>query len=120
MKPNLDQLRELLEQRSSELTTVYQELYRETARRWSLEKELKRHREHIESRVKLHNERMEEALTKRQGLKGFIRICSACKKIVNEKGDWHPIEKYIEDRSDATFNHSVCPDCSNKINRADD
>ena len=114
MKDNIDQLRELLERRSTELTTVYQELYRETAKRWSLEKELKRHREHIEKKVKLHNEEMEEALSGQKNLKGFIRICSSCKMIVNDKGEWHQIEKYFEDRSDATFNQSVCPDCLKK------
>jgi hypothetical protein len=44
-------------------------------------------------------------------LTGLLPICSACKKIRNETGDWEQLESYITDRSHAQFSHSLCPPC---------
>ncbi|NNG00191.1 MAG: GAF domain-containing protein [Desulfobacteraceae bacterium] len=46
---------------------------------------------------------------------GMLPICSSCKKIRDSAASWHQIEKYICDRSDAQFSHSLCPDCSKVI-----
>ncbi len=47
-------------------------------------------------------------------LSGFIPICAYCKKIRDEKGNWITFESYIGERSEATFTHSICPECSDK------
>ncbi|BCR06038.1 hypothetical protein DESUT3_31070 [Desulfuromonas versatilis] len=44
-------------------------------------------------------------------LSGLLPICSACKKIRNGAGDWEILEKYITERSESAFTHSLCPDC---------
>lgn len=44
-------------------------------------------------------------------LHGLLPICAGCKKIRDDKGSWNQIEKYIKERSDADFTHSMCPDC---------
>lgn len=44
-------------------------------------------------------------------LEGLLPICSYCKRIRDDEGDWQPLEKYIGDRSDATFTHGVCQSC---------
>jgi len=44
-------------------------------------------------------------------LEGLLPICSYCKKIRDQKDEWQVIEKYIMDRSAATFTHGICPDC---------
>jgi hypothetical protein len=49
-----------------------------------------------------------------------LPICSFCKKIrpegVNPKDQngWEIMEKYIQDRSEAKFSHSICPECMEK------
>lgn len=48
-------------------------------------------------------------------LKGIVPICSACKKIRDDKGYWNQLEAYIEEHSAASFSHSVCPECSEKL-----
>jgi len=48
-------------------------------------------------------------------LRGFIPICSSCKKIRDDKGYWNGIEKYISDHSEAVFSHSICPDCIDRL-----
>ena len=44
-------------------------------------------------------------------LEGIFPVCSFCKKIRIKK-QWIPIERYIRDRSEADFSHSVCPECA--------
>ena len=44
-------------------------------------------------------------------LEGLLPICSYCKKIRDEAGEWQVIEKYIQDRSTAKFSHGICEPC---------
>ena len=46
-----------------------------------------------------------------ESLEKFLPICSNCKKIRDERGDWWGLERYITEHSDTQFSHSVCPDC---------
>jgi hypothetical protein len=48
-------------------------------------------------------------------LEGILPICASCKRIRDEKGDWHQMEAYIDARSEATFSHSICPECGEKL-----
>ncbi len=71
----------------------------------------------ISRRVLVEQEReqliedLKEALAKINTLCGLIPICSACKKIRDDKGYWNQLEVYIQKHSDAEFTHSMCPDC---------
>jgi PAS domain S-box-containing protein len=56
-----------------------------------------------------------DALEHVKTLKGFIPICSSCKKIRNDSGFWSQIEAYISEHSDAEFSHSICPECAQKL-----
>lgn len=47
-------------------------------------------------------------------LEGLLPICSHCKKIRDDKDEWHTIEKYISDHSAAAFSHGICPECLRK------
>jgi len=44
-------------------------------------------------------------------LSGLLSICAACKRIRDEQGQWHPMEVYIRDHSEADFSHGLCPQC---------
>ncbi|MBT5875773.1 MAG: response regulator [Candidatus Latescibacteria bacterium] len=44
-------------------------------------------------------------------LEGLLPICMYCKKIRDEKEQWSQIEQYIDARTDASFSHSICPEC---------
>ena len=56
-----------------------------------------------------------DALERVKTLKGFIPICSSCKKIRNDSGFWSQIEAYISEHSDAEFSHGICPECAQKL-----
>jgi DNA-binding NtrC family response regulator len=57
---------------------------------------------------------LEEALSKVKTLSGLLPICSACKKIRDDKGYWSQVEGYIQKHTDAQFTHSYCPECTEK------
>jgi hypothetical protein len=54
----------------------------------------------------------EKALEQVKILKGFLPICSSCKKIRDEEGDWNHLEDYIITHSEADFSHGMCPSCA--------
>lgn len=59
--------------------------------------------------------RLEKALSEIKTLRGILPICSACKKIRDDKGYWQQIEAYIRAHSDAQFTHGICPECVRKL-----
>lgn len=59
-------------------------------------------------------ERLKEALGSVKALSGLLPICSYCKKIRDDRGQWNQIETYIRKRSEADFTHSICPECIRK------
>jgi len=67
----------------------------------------------------LHQKREMEQLNKElkmavetiKTLQGIFPICANCKKIRDEKNEWHSLESYIEQHSEAAFSHSICPEC---------
>ena len=58
---------------------------------------------------------LQDALADVKLLSGLVPICASCKKIRDDQGYWTQIESYIQDRSDAKFSHSICPDCAQKM-----
>ena len=49
------------------------------------------------------------------GLSKIYPICSYCKMIREETGNWVPIEKYVKDVSGADASHGVCPQCYERV-----
>ena len=65
-------------------------------------------------REKLFGE-LEEALTRVKTLSGLLPICANCKKIRDDRGEWHELEIYVRDHSEADFSHGICPECADKL-----
>ena len=47
-------------------------------------------------------------------LEGILPVCSFCKKIRDQHGNWSPMEQYITERSEAQFTHGFCPECGER------
>ncbi|HTP13580.1 MAG TPA: hypothetical protein VMM37_08110 [Bacteroidota bacterium] len=58
---------------------------------------------------------LKRATSEIKRLQGLLPICSACHKIRTPENDWHTLEKYISERSEAVFTHSLCPDCAKTL-----
>ena len=48
-------------------------------------------------------------------LEGLLKICSSCKRIQNEKGEYESVEKYISGHSAVQFSHGLCVECVRKL-----
>lgn len=75
----------------------------------------------ITERKRLETEReelietLQSTLAQVNTLEGLLPICANCKKIRDEQGDWHQIEMYIHEHTEADFSHGICPDCKKKL-----
>jgi len=58
---------------------------------------------------------LKNALDQVKQLSGLLPICASCKRIKDDKGDWHQIESYIRDHSEAEFTHGICQECVKKL-----
>ncbi len=63
---------------------------------------------------KAREEMLEQALQEIKVLRGILPICARCKKIRDEQGQWHSVESYIKDHTEADFSHLICPECLDK------
>ena len=48
-------------------------------------------------------------------LEGFLPICSQCKKIRDADGQWHRLETYISNHTNAAFTHELCQECAREL-----
>ena len=62
-----------------------------------------------------NSRRGNDAIFRLKELSGLLPICSGCKKIRDDQGYWVQVEEYIESKSDASFSHSLCPDCAQSL-----
>ena len=60
-------------------------------------------------------EELADALAKVKQLGGLLPICSYCKKIRDDRNYWRQVEDYVGKHSEATFSHSICPECYERI-----
>ena len=60
---------------------------------------------------------VDEAISQLKILQGLVPVCAWCRNVRSDEGYWQQIETYITDHSEATFTHSICPDCSAKVRK---
>lgn len=64
---------------------------------------------------------LEEAAGHIKNLEGLVPICANCKRMrvqgkdPKDMASWVPLEKYLSDRTDASFTHGLCPECIRKL-----
>ena len=97
VRSSKEDLERRVEERTAELSVANEELLR-----LNLEKEVA-------------IDRLQEALDKISTLRGLVPICSACKKIRDDKGYWNQIETYISSHTEAEFSHGICPVCAKEL-----
>lgn len=59
---------------------------------------------------------LQNALAEIKTLHGLIPLCAWCHKIRDDAGAWQALEGYLQDHTDATFSHSICPSCTLAMN----
>ena len=95
-----EHLERLVRERTAELGKVNAELQKDIAMRKLAEQE----------REKLISE-LQDAMSKIKTLSGLLPTCAWCGKVRDDDGYWKKVETYIEEHSDASFTHGICPEC---------
>lgn len=57
---------------------------------------------------------LQEAMANIKILKGLLPTCAWCNRVRDDNGSWKKIETYIQEHSDASFTHGICPECLKK------
>ena len=52
------------------------------------------------------------ALLEVKTLRGYLRVCANCRRVLGQDGDWEQLESYVRRHSEAEFSHGICPDCA--------
>ncbi len=60
-------------------------------------------------------EERDRAMAEVRTLSGLLPICASCKRIRDNTGEWQPIERYVGERTEASFTHGMCPECMEKL-----
>ena len=55
--------------------------------------------------------KLKHSMSEIRVLGGLLPICASCKKIRDDTGYWENVESYIAANSEASFSHSLCPEC---------
>jgi methyl-accepting chemotaxis protein len=97
LKDHVDQLEEMIENRTQELTGANRRLQQEIAEKTQA------------------NKKLEDALGKVKKLSGLLPMCSSCKKIRDDRGYWNQVEEYIQEHSDVQLSHGICEECADKL-----
>ena len=63
------------------------------------------------NKLRVTNNKLEQALKEVKELSGMLPICSCCKKIRDDNGYWNQVEEYLSKNTDVLFSHSLCPNC---------
>lgn len=58
--------------------------------------------------------RAEAALDEVRQLRELLPICSYCRKIRDEDGNWQTFEDYVMKHTNTRFTHGVCPECGSR------
>ena len=100
----LRRLRVQLEQQAAGLLRANDQLQLEMAERTRTEQALRE-----------KNAELAAALAKVKLLGGLLPICAGCKKIRDDQGYWSQVDSYVQEHSEATFTHGLCPECIKRL-----
>jgi hypothetical protein len=57
---------------------------------------------------------LQATLAEVKTLRGLIKICAHCKRVLTDQGAWEQFESYVRGHSDVEFSHGMCPECAAK------
>ena len=69
--------------------------------------------------LQLRIAQLEDALAQVKQLEGLLPTCANCRQVrsadATGEARWDPLERYVTERTDARFSHTICPDCMREL-----
>ena len=62
---------------------------------------------------------LEQAMSRVQQLQGLLPICAYCKKIRDDRNYWSQVDSYLASYSNVRFTHGICPECYDRVVKAE-
>ncbi|MCF7942612.1 MAG: hypothetical protein K9M84_13445 [Spirochaetia bacterium] len=69
----------------------------------------------INRELQISNDQLSQAMNEIRVLKGILPVCSHCKRIRTEEGQFIDPDEYISSHTDSQITHSLCPDCIREL-----
>jgi hypothetical protein len=58
------------------------------------------------------NQRLQSALAHVREPGGIYSICTSCRKIKDDDGQWMSVDAYLTEKTKIELSHAICPDCT--------
>jgi two-component system cell cycle response regulator len=58
---------------------------------------------------------LRDALERIRSLGPLVTVCGSCKDIRESDGEWHSLERFLQERLGVRFSHGLCPDCGRRL-----
>lgn len=55
---------------------------------------------------------LQELFKQIKTLRGLLPMCTKCKKIRDDHGEWVILEQFIQENSNTDISHGICPECA--------
>lgn len=69
----------------------------------------------LEAERDLSYREMEKAIAQVKALAELLPVCSWCKKVRKDEGEWDSLENYLLSHPDIRVTHGMCPTCFGKL-----
>ena len=73
----------------------------------------------VTDRVEAQQAAARRRIAELRQLQAILPICSYCRRIRDEHGNWQLIDVYVSERSMTEFTHGMCPSCLGKVEAAE-
>ena len=80
----------------------------------AIERDITKSRQEEQERLLLIRE-LSRALARVKTLRGLLPICTSCKRIRDDRGDWNQIEPFLQEHTQAEITHGISPDCEAQL-----
>ena len=58
---------------------------------------------------------MQVVLARFEVLRELLRVCSVCKKIRDQSGNWSSLDEYLQSSVEVKMTHGYCPSCFEQV-----
>ena len=58
---------------------------------------------------------LRDALERIRSLGTLVTVCGSCKDIHETSGEWHSLERVLQEHLGVRFSHGLCPDCGRRL-----
>lgn len=67
------------------------------------------------AKIENQNRQLKKQLEEIKTLEKLLPLCSQCKKVRDDNGDWTNFHEYVRDKIKLEYSHGLCPECAKTL-----